>query len=125
MAGWAVVVVGSDGELLGILKGLLWAPWPRTPQAAEFAAFAWSGAIAGAPANCFSDCQNVVDHVALGSDALSGKRQYSGFAHQGRDNFDGNIFVLRKWLRIHILARKGFPRPSIFGGPDKLCRRSG
>eukprot|EP00959_Pyramimonas_sp_CCMP1952_P093186 1950596-Pyramimonas_sp.AAC.1 len=45
-AGWAVTMVGKDGELLGVLKGPVWAPWPQTPQAAEYAAFAFCGAYA-------------------------------------------------------------------------------
>eukprot|EP00959_Pyramimonas_sp_CCMP1952_P462679 9483650-Pyramimonas_sp.AAC.1 len=89
-------MVGNDGELLGVLKGPVWAPWPQTPQAAEYAAFAFCGAYADAPSVCFSDCQNVVDHVALGADVLCGRRQYTGLVLQGKHHFGTNLCALHK-----------------------------
>eukprot|EP00959_Pyramimonas_sp_CCMP1952_P428777 8980453-Pyramimonas_sp.AAC.1 len=89
-------MVGKDGELLGVLKGPVWAPWPQTPQAAEYAAFAFCGAYADAPSVCYSGCQNVVDHVALGADALRGKRQYTGLVLQGKHHLGRNLRALHK-----------------------------
>ena len=87
-AGWAVVMVSGEGELLGVLKGPLWDPWHQTLQGSEFGALAWTGLYAEGPSACFSDCPNVVLHQSFCSaDVLSAKRQYSGLVLQARHHF--------------------------------------
>ena len=87
-AGFAVVMVSDDGKLLGVLKGPVWAPWPQTPQASEFVALMWSALYTEAPADCYSDCSNVVLLQSLGvAEALGAKRQYAGCVLQARHHF--------------------------------------
>eukprot|EP00959_Pyramimonas_sp_CCMP1952_P363798 7618164-Pyramimonas_sp.AAC.1 len=53
-------MISESGGKLGVIRGPLWAPWPQTPQAAEFGAFAWTALYTEGPAQCYSDCVNVV-----------------------------------------------------------------
>eukprot|EP00959_Pyramimonas_sp_CCMP1952_P153415 3209260-Pyramimonas_sp.AAC.1 len=107
-AGWAVVIVSQAGERLGVFKGPLWAPWPRTPQGSEFGALAWTRLYSEGPSDCYSDCSNVVSLMNLReADAISGKRQYAGLVNQARQHFGSNVSSFVKAAAHRDLDEEG------------------
>ena len=84
-AGWAVVCVDEQGEILARAYGPVCAPLPQTSQAAEFVAFAAAVRLAAGPTSIFEDCSNVIRAAhADAAQTLSERRPHAGIMKDAR-----------------------------------------
>ncbi len=78
-AACAVVMLGDNGRPAKVIRAVVPAPLPQTPQAAEFIGFMLGFRMLVEDATVYSDCKNVVDTVRSGFPlAMHAKRTYAG-----------------------------------------------
>ena len=78
-ASFAAVVFDGEEGVKKVVRALVPAPLPQSPQAAEFAALATAIQLLDGEATIYSDCKNVVDQFGVGLPAaIQAKRPYAG-----------------------------------------------
>ncbi len=93
-AGFAIVAVDDQGNVVKTVRAVVPSPLPQTPQAAEFAAYALAHRLVNGPCRIFSDCKHVVDNALGGTNRmLDPSRAYAGVLRDTLKNLEGQKHV--------------------------------
>ena len=102
-AGWGLVKVGPDGQLLRRYSGPVPAKYAQTPQTAEFMAYIMLCRELTADAEAFGDCKVVVDSHHLGTEErLHWKRANAGMARAAMAERGGKFLKELHKVKAHV-----------------------